>query len=163
MKYIFGLRPKTSIKVALLAIMALFAMPAISNAQTEESDFFFELQHNNDSGVVTINQDARLHHLVDKHIKQNRKNMTITGYKIQIYSGSGKRKEAIKEMTIFKKQFPKVPTELLYNEPSFKVRVGEFRTKQEGYKLYKRILKYFPNAYFVIDNKMEWPAVKTVE
>ena len=57
------------------------------------------------------------------------------------------------------KEFPKVSTELIYNEPYFKVRVGNFRTKQEGYKLYKRIIQIFPNAYFVIENEMEWPEI----
>ena len=151
-----GLR---TVSVVTTVLFAMLLWPANTVAQIEESDFFFTLQHTSGNGQVTIHQDARLHHLVDKHIKQNQKDMFIAGYRIQIYSGSGKRSEALRVKTLFMKQFPKVSTELVYNEPYFKVRVGTFRTKQEGYKLYKRITKYFPNAYFVIDNKMEWPPI----
>lgn len=144
-------------KFFLLFLLGL-ATSMATWAQTEESDIFFAIQHSSfDGGKVTLHQDVRLHRLVDKQIAQNRKDMTIPGYRIQIYSGSGKRAEALQVKTQFMKQFPKVPADLIYNEPYFKVRVGTFRTKQEGYKLFKQIIRYFPNSYFVIENKMEWP------
>ena len=155
---------KTSFKhifPLLIGFLFLSLSSEKAYSQIEESDVFFKLQHSNeeDAGKITIHQDARLHHLVDKHIAENRKSMSIPGYRIQIYSGSGKRAEALRVKTQFMKQFPKVSSELIYNEPYFKIRVGSFRTKQEGYKLYKRISKYFPNAYFVIENEMDWPEV----
>lgn len=130
-------------------------------SQTEGSDIFFAIQHSSPKeGKVKIHQDARLHRLVDKHIAQNRMDMTIPGYRIQIYSGSDKREEAFHVKAQFMKQFPKYTPDLIYSEPYFKLRVGNFRTKQEGYKLFKLIKKHFPNSYFVIENKMEWPEVE---
>ncbi len=110
-------------------------------------------------GEVKIIQDSRIDTLLEQYIQQNKASMFIPGYRIQIYSGSGKRSEAKKVRAEFMKQFPKFGAELIYVEPSFKVRVGHFRIKQEGYKLFKRVIQYFPNAYFVIENKMEWPEV----
>lgn len=145
---------------AFFILLFIFMASLNSYSQTEESDIFFSLQHDKSKkGQVEIHQDVRLHRLVDKHISLNKENMSIPGYRIQIYSGSEKRSEAKNVRTSFMKEFPKISTELIYNEPYFKVRVGNFRTKQEGYKLYKRITQIFPNAYFVIENEMEWPEV----
>ena len=55
------------------------------------------------------------------------------------------------------KLYPDIPVEILYNEPYFKVRVGLFRNKSEGFKLFKEIEKDFPGSYFIIENEMEYP------
>lgn len=147
--------------IFLLAILIGLITSFDSYSQTEESDIFFSLQHSNsDMGKVKIHQDARLHRLVEKKIAQSRMDMSIPGYRIQIYSGSDKREEAFQVKARFMKQFPKYTPDLIYSEPYFKLRVGNFRTKQEGYKLFKLIKKHFPNSYFVIENKMEWPEIE---
>ncbi|MEA3444915.1 MAG: SPOR domain-containing protein [Bacteroidota bacterium] len=154
---------KTNFRIPaiFLTFFALFFL--ISNqsfAQSDTSNIFNSLENKIDGeGVIIINQDKRIVALVKKQLSQNKSKMSIPGYRIQIYSGSGKRSEAKRIRAKFMKQFPNLSAELKYEEPSFKVRVGRFRTKQEGYKIYKKICTYFPNAYFVIENEMEWPMI----
>ncbi len=115
---------------------------------------------NNKTGF--IHQDSRIEKLVKKHIKANSQKKGMLGYRIQIYSGSGAnaRKQAMAIRTKFIVNFPDVKTELIYQEPNFKLRIGNFRTKSEGYKLYKSLLEQFPGSYFIIEENMDFPEVK---
>ncbi len=154
---------KSRIKYNASSIGLIFFVCVTINSfgQSDTIRIIDELRTNIDGkGKINIVQDKRIDELVDKHISQNKGSMHIPGYRIQIYSGSGKRSEAKRAKAEFMRHFPKVSAELIYVEPSFKVRVGHFRTKQEGYKLFKRICHYFPNAYFVIENEMEWPEIE---
>jgi len=105
-------------------------------------------------------QDERITKLVDKHIEYNKQKKGIIGYRIQIYSGVGGptiKKEASAIRTKFLKLYPDIPVEIIYNEPYFKVRVGLFRNKSEGFKLFKELEEIFPGSYFIIENEMDYP------
>ena len=39
----------------------------------------------------------------------------------------------------------------VYQQPFFKIRVGDFRTKLEAYKFQKEIMAQFPNSFIVKD------------
>ena len=126
----------------------------------EESEIFYQLQKCDSSKTkVSIYQEEDLHVLVNKHIKLNKKKNTISGYRIQIYSGSGHdaRKNARKAQSKFLAKYPNEKTYLIYHQPYFKIRIGDYRTKKEGFHFYKTILNDFPEAYFVIENNMNYP------
>jgi hypothetical protein len=110
-------------------------------------------------GKVQIMQDQRISELLLKHADMNKQHKGISGYRIQIYSGSGNRarKESQNVRAQFLKIFPNIDVSIVYNEPYYKTRVGNFRNKTEGYKIYKAISKHFPSCYFVIESEMEYP------
>lgn len=144
-------------KIVLFIItLILFQIGFSQNNNSVITDLF------NSNSNISVHQDKRIERLVKKHIKANGENEGMLGYRIQIYSGSGSeaRKEAMAIRTHFIISFPDVKTELIYQEPNFKLRVGNFRTKSEGYKLYKSLLQEFPGSYFVIEQNMEFPEIK---
>lgn len=116
----------------------------------------------NPPGSLKITQDSRIDTLMEKYKALDEKTPGMIGFRIQIYSGSGTnaRKEAHQIEADFLRNFPDTKTYIIYNEPYFKTRVGNFRTKAEGYKLFKEISRYFPNCYYVIEQNMDFPALK---
>lgn len=106
-----------------------------------------------DTGVITIINDPRLDTLIDRYILSMAELKGLRGYRIQIYFGSGRnaREDAntTKANCIF--YFPEQKVYVLYQSPFYKVRVGDFRTRNEAYIWYKKIIGKFPQAYIVND------------
>jgi hypothetical protein len=112
-------------------------------------------------GSLSISEDPGITRLMQRYSDANQHRKGMPGYRIQIYSGSGSqaRREALKTEADFLKIFPEVETAVIFTEPYFKTRVGNFRTKYEGYKVYKSVSKYFPGCYFVIEPEMSYPKI----
>ena len=77
----------------------------------------------------------------------------IPGYRIRIFSESGLgAKEQQQQMRArFLSEFPGIDAYHKYDEPFFKVYVGDCRTKSEVLKLYDEIKDKFPNPIIVPD------------
>lgn len=74
----------------------------------------------------------------------------MPGYRIQIYRSSVRnaREESAKAIAEFINRFPDIRSYTQYQEPGyFMVRVGDYRTKLEGYKDLIMVRKEFPDAY----------------
>jgi hypothetical protein len=100
---------------------------------------------------VEVIQDYRIKKLVDHHIAINEKKRTISGYRVQIHFGN--LREPAKEVkSKFLSLYDNVPAYEIYQQPNFKIRVGDFRTKLEATKLLKEISSDFPNAFIVPDD-----------
>lgn len=101
-----------------------------------------------DSNII---QDKRVNELIQKHILINeaRKGKT-KGYRVQIHSGAEKAK-ALEIKTKFNLLYNNIPAYLDYQQPYFKVRVGDFRTRLEAYKLLQKISSEFSGSYIVQD------------
>lgn len=149
--------------IFFISILSLICSTAFSQQHTPladslllKDDVIVALQEKTEGeeGLILINQDSRIHYLVNKHIKLNESEGTIKGWRIQIYNSSGKesREQAKRVKEKFLNKYPEVNAYLIYQPPYFKIRVGNFRTKQEGFEFYKQIAKTFPILYFVPDN-----------
>lgn len=101
-------------------------------------------------GKVEIIQSNEIDKLLLKHLQINSENESIDGYRIQIHFG-GEREKAKTIKTKFLQQFPDVAAYELYQQPNFKVRVGDFRTRLEAQKFMSEINMYFPSAFIVAD------------
>lgn len=103
-------------------------------------------------------QDKRVNTLIQKHIAINEaKKEKINGYRVQIHFGAEKAK-AMEIKTKFASEYQKIPTYFDYQQPYFKVRVGNFRTKLEAYKLLQEISGEFSGGFIVTD-EIELPAL----
>ena len=102
---------------------------------------------------LNIQCDPKISDLIREYILQNKKNGMISGFRLQIYFGSGENahNQAIRIKTEFLSSYPEVKTYLLFKSPDFIVRVGNFRTKSEALKMQKALLYKFPNAFIVAD------------
>ena len=109
-----------------------------------------------DTGKVVFVQDSSITNLVAKHIEINKK-AKIKGYRVKIHFGGDKSKE--KEIKAqFLSKYPDVPAYEKYDQPNFNIRVGDFRTKLEAYKLLKQIQTDFP-ASFIVQDDIEMPPI----
>ena len=106
-----------------------------------------------DTGVVTIINDPRLDTLLYRHIQSKAEIGGLRGYRIQVYFGSGQqaRKEANEAKASCISLFPTQKAHILFQTPFYKVRVGDFRTRNEAFIWYKKIVRKFPKAYIVND------------
>lgn len=104
-------------------------------------------------GAVNLIQDTHIKALVEKHIQINKYQEGLSGWRIQIYFGTGKKARSTAEY--LKKEFTEkyvvYPAYLDYERPYFKVRVGDFRTRNEALKLKKEIERTYPNSWVVKD------------
>ena len=105
-------------------------------------------------GSLEVIQDERIEALLekDKRIKEEQK--TISGYRVQLFSGSGAnvREEANKIKADFLKNYDETPSYVFYDQPTWKTRVGDFRTKLEAEQFLMQIQEDFPNSFVVPDD-----------
>lgn len=109
-------------------------------------------------GRVKIIEDKRIEELLDKHIQNNLQQQGIPGYRIRIFSQSGKdaRQNAMEVRAQFSNLYPDVPSYLLFTTPNFKVYVGDFRTRNDALKFYKQIVQSFRYA-FIVNDRINYP------
>ncbi len=102
---------------------------------------------------LDIQCDEKLNELLKLQAEQNKKNGTMSGFRLQIYFGSGENAhgQAIRTKTEFLSSNPDIKTYLIFKSPDFIVRVGNFRTKSEALKIQKTLSYKFPNSFIVAD------------
>lgn len=102
---------------------------------------------------VTVEVDSQLVSNYNKLIAKNMKSSGIPGYRIRIFSesGVGAKKDQQQVRARFLSLYPGLDAYNRYDEPFFKVYVGDCRTKSEALKLNDIIKKDFPNPIIVPD------------
>ena len=102
---------------------------------------------------LPVQCDPKISELLKLQVEQGKKNGTLSGFRLQIYFGSGEKAhaQATKIKTDFLSSNPGVKAYVLFKSPDFIVRVGNFRTKSEALKLGKSLTYQFPNAFIVAD------------
>jgi len=125
-------------RLVFISILTLF----VTNNVLGQSDFKKDsLNHK-----VKIIQDNRIEKLNTTYTSL----YELNGYRIQIYSGN--KKQPARQIRLkFSQLYKGVEAHESYQQPYFKVRVGDFRTKLEALKFQKEIQENFPNSYLVKD------------
>ncbi len=97
--------------------------------------------------------DARIDTLLQLHILQNEKFPVITGFRIQIYKESGNTalEKALAIRDAFEKRY-NVPAYITFNEPYYRVRVGDFRTRLDALRFLEKIKRRYPLAWEIKDD-----------
>jgi hypothetical protein len=108
-------------------------------------------------GKVEVVKDPRMDTLIAKRAELNKAVGTddVNGFRVQLYTGAN-RKDAYAAQTKFQEQFPDIRSYVIYSEPNFKVRAGDFRTRIEAEKLQQDVKKYFTGT-FIITEKINPP------
>ncbi|MBC7383657.1 MAG: SPOR domain-containing protein [Bacteroidia bacterium] len=104
---------------------------------------------------LKIVNDPALDSVILRNIEMNKANSSMDGYRIQIFSGS-ERKTANALKTRFKNDFPDEPVYLTYQQPYFKLRIGDFRSMIEAQPLYHQLLKNYMQA-LIIPDRISFP------
>ena len=100
--------------------------------------------------LVTVTQDKRIWDLVNKYDDYNVKKEFTEGYRIQIMY-TDVRDEAYKNKGQMYKDFPDLPSYIQYEEPYYKLRLGDFRTRLEATYYMQQVVTLYSGAFIVKD------------
>ena len=120
--------------IILLLFMVLAMVPA--HAQQKKK------------GKIEITGDTKVSELVKKHIEFNETLQTVPGYRVQIaaLSGPNSRTQAFELKQRFKEQYPEVEVYIIFNEPNFRVKVGDFTSKLDAHVFMRKIKDKYPGT-----------------
>jgi hypothetical protein len=112
--------------------------------------------------VEVLVQDSRINTLVAKHIAFNENRGSISGFRVQIFfdSGSNSKSRAETIMTGFQDKYETAEAYLTFQEPNFKVCVGDFRTRMDAQCFLHKIAEEYPDAFIVKDNEINFPSLE---
>ena len=110
-------------------------------------DLLKKLNGGGEHDQVQLQSDSLLEVNYYKLMVVNSKVRGVPGYRIRIFSesGIGAKEEQQRIRASFLSEFPEIDAYYRYDEPYFKVYVGDCRTRSEALKLYDLIEDKFPN------------------
>ena len=73
------------------------------------------------------------------------------GFRVQIYYGPN-RDEAMRRKAEFMRHYPGVPTYLLYASPTYRVKVGDYRRREDAYTMFREANGTYSPCMIVPDN-----------
>lgn len=108
--------------------------------------------------VVRVYQDTLINRLLmERQLVYN--NRTVSGFRVQVFSSNRQqtaKAEAFRIKDMVKEKFPDRGVYESYSSPFWKVRVGDFRTREEAQGLLAELMQAFPamrhEMYIVPDN-----------
>jgi len=119
-------------------ILFLAITPFLVNAQ---SDTIFL----SNTEVISVNEKG-IDALVGKYEHILKAKNGVDGWRVQL-KFKAKEAEILQLKLKFIRLYPNIPVLLEYEEPYYRIRVGNCRTKLEAIKIKYQISKHFPNAY----------------
>lgn len=127
----------------LLLLLTVFALSGFAQRQ----------------GSLNLRQDYRIARLMQKQREVYTASPTMSGFRVQIFMEIGN--EAVDRAHRVKREFeashPELPIYLSYEQPYYRLRVGDFRSRIEAEK-YLRILKPQYSVAFVTADIINPPA-----
>jgi hypothetical protein len=111
------------------------------------------------SATVVVHKDPRVDILVKKQADVNAAikrstSRTARGYRILVIN-TNKRDEAIAAKTRIYTNFPELKAYLVYQSPYFKLKAGNFRTREEAQQYQRNLSIYFPKGVFIVNDIIE--------
>lgn len=134
----------------LLVLMCFGGMVAAQMS----SDIITDYLSNNSQGKVTINQPENLKSRLKKKKMSGNENVSseestkVVGYRVQVFSDNNQRtaksQAQSRERNILA-QFPDLKVYLMYKSPSWRVRVGDYKSRGEAEQVMQEIKEAFPS------------------
>jgi len=99
--------------------------------------------------------------MVERHVELNSRVKTIPGFRVQIasFSGINAKTSAFNLRDQFMTDYPEVQSYIVFDEPNFKVKVGDFRTRLEAYAFLQEIKEVY-KGYIIRDNIYPEPPIQ---
>ncbi len=154
------MRVLISILLVLLSATTLVAQDISAN--NEIDNIIKRLQANKpNQGKVVVKQDAQIANLLDLHVLQNAKNPGMQGFRIRIFFelGQNARRNSEESMRVFMEKYPGVKVYQSYDNPYWKISVGDFRSRESAQKFYQQLLVDYPKA-FIIPDWVNFPSLE---
>ena len=110
---------------------------------------------------VIIRKDPRLDVLSAKQLQANQRSAMMTssgqykGFRIQVISTTN-RDEAFKMKADLLGKLPEQKTYVIFQSPSFKVRVGNFLKREDAEKCKMQLNKLFPQGVYIVEDAIDY-------
>ena len=146
-------RMTRKLSIVLFTLFTTTVLMAQQGQTGSGGDLLKSLQESGRNNRVSLEMDSLLAANYYKLLTSNKKTSGIPGYRIRIYSesGVGAKEEQQRIKAKFLTLYPGIDAYYRYDEPFFKVYVGDCRTRSEVLKLIDRIKRDFPNPFIVED------------
>lgn len=133
----------------IFSFLILIFLAAQSQAQSIVSD----------TSSVTVHKDWRIDELVRKQQEYNESvrkaaGRTMRGYRLLVLN-TNSRDEAIAAKTKLYTYFPDLKSYIVYQTPFFKLKVGNFKTREEAQDYQNQLNNIFPKGVFIMSDTIE--------
>lgn len=104
-------------------------------------------------GRLSVVGDVKVNQMVERHMEFNSRVKTISGFRVQIasFSGVNSKASSFELRDRFAADYPQVPVYIIFDEPNFKIKVGDFRSRLEAYAFLQQIKDVY-KGYVIKDN-----------
>ena len=100
---------------------------------------------------LKVSQDPKFEQLLNEKRKINASITVNDRYKIQIYNGDSESSK--KTLSEFRKDFKNYDGTIVFSTPTYKVWVGNFKSRIESERNLVELKKKYPNAFLIKPNK----------
>lgn len=133
----------------------LFALALLLSTQVLKA----QDAENSGTNTVIVHKDPRVDALIKKQASINKDSKKSTartgrGYRLLVIN-TNKRDEAIAAKTKIYTYFPDLKAYLSYQSPYFKLKAGNFKSRDEAEKYQKAMSSMFPKGVFIINDIVE--------
>ncbi len=136
-------------KLVMLLIMAAAWQVSVARTDSFETDSTFTRER------TYVSQDEKIQLLMDVYQELVKSQQGIPGFRVQIYmdSGTQARLRTQRARAEFESKYPDINAYITYDEPNFKLRVGDFRTRLDARRFIEHISGDYPreSVYIVLD------------
>jgi SPOR domain len=101
-------------------------------------------------GPSTIHEDAQIAGLMNQYKDYNRRKEFTDGYRIQLMY-TDVRDEVYKSKSKTYGEFPDLPSYVEYEQPYYKLRIGDFSTRLEATYYLQKVIAIYSGAFIVKD------------
>lgn len=112
-----------------------------------------------DTGQVVVHKDPRIALLVKKQVQINEETTrssrrNVPGYRIQVMNTTD-RNAALDAKTRAYQLYPDLKAYLLYQSPYYRIRIGNFKTKDEADDYIKELTRSFGSTIYIVRDIVE--------
>lgn len=119
-----------------------------------DKEGYCQIMHSYHYGSLKIKIDPRLDTLIMVQTQLNDLiPRYIQGYRVQVISTTN-RNEALEAQANMLSTFPDYRSNLIYENPYFKVRIGDFQNQNEADSLKSQIIKTYPSGVFIVPDRV---------
>ena len=99
-------------------------------------------------GSVQVIKDPQIDSLIARRLALSKvgSKTGTSGFRVQIFSGPD-RKNTYAEQAKFKSLYPNIASYVSYNQPNYRVRVGDFRTRLDAEKTINRLKRHYHTLF----------------
>lgn len=147
------------IAILLLALFGIGYSWAQDSADTSSSTTSVVDSVTLPKDTIRYSMDPSVEQQMEKKKELNRaKPPTIEGFRVQIYAGNS-RQQAMQIRAEVAATYTDYAAYLIYKQPSFRVRVGNFKSRFEAQELFRELKVQYPSSFIVPDEVLVNPVL----